>query len=521
MNPRLCIVLVLATLLLSTCQKEPTPTPTTDVIRSLEVSLNPSGYAPLTARLDLTLAKAGRLRITVPGRNLRGVSDAVFTTDQAASEFSVPILGLLPDWDNKVVLELLDNQGLVFQRDSILIQTEALIPDLPLISPRINTFELATNTFILFNYLGYESAPNPNRPFIADYEGDIRWFLDFTNHPELNSLAYDGGLTQLANRNFIFGNQQTNTLYEVDVFGFIQNTYDLQGYEYHNTVFEKTNGHFLVTVSDPNKPTVKDIVLEIDRNSGAISNIWDLSESLDPEREAWPSDLNDFEQNWFDINGVAFDDQDQSIIVSGRTQGVVKLTQNNEVIWILAPHRDWGFSGKGIDLSQYVLQPLDANDQPISDLPILEGLENHPDFEWCWYQHAPYILETGHLLLFDNGENRNYSGGSTYSRVVEYEIDEPNGTIRQIWDYGMEPGQLRYSRLASNAVPKTPFEGFLISSGSVDPGLGFPQILEIERETTSRCLGDPCRIYEATVVPPSDATAITFHSAVIIDLYPK
>jgi arylsulfate sulfotransferase len=90
---------------------------------------------------------------------------------------------------------------------------------------------------------------------------------------------------------------------------------------------------------------------------------------------------------------------------------------SNNVKWIMAPHRGWGIAGNGVDLKTKLLQPLDAQGTPISDTGVLEGSTNHPDFEWNWYQHAPKKLNDGELLLFDNGDTRNFKTDSLYSRV--------------------------------------------------------------------------------------------------------
>ncbi|MCB0663179.1 MAG: aryl-sulfate sulfotransferase, partial [Saprospiraceae bacterium] len=123
----------------------------------------------------------------------------------------------------------------------------------------------------------------------------------------------------------------------------------LRGYGFHHHVIEKPNGNFLVTVNDFSKSTVEDVVIEIDRNSGNIINTWDLNESLEKGRQAWETDIADLNVDWFHANALEYSPTDDCILVSGRTQGVVKLDVNNEVKWILAPHKDWDLNGRGQD----------------------------------------------------------------------------------------------------------------------------------------------------------------------------
>ena len=310
--------------------------------------------------------------------------------------------------------------------------------------------------FNLVNYFGFNANFRPQRPFIFDQFGDIRWYLDFTSSPEFSDLFFDNGMTQLRNGNLLFGNASTRRIYEIDLFGRVIDSWSLQGNDFHHHVIEKPDGNLLVTITDPTKTTVEDVIIEIDRGNAQFANTWDLNNSLDNSRRAWPTDLADLNFDWFHANAIEYSAEDDEIIVSGRTQGVVKLNAQNEVSYILAPHREWNTSGEGTDLTQFLLTPLDANDQPITDMDVLDGVSNHPDFEWSWYQHSPILMPNGNLMIFDNGDNRNYTNAGPYSRAVEYEIDEENKTIKQVWSYGKERGA---RNLCSNCIQSELFGG--------------------------------------------------------------
>ncbi|MEM1260074.1 MAG: aryl-sulfate sulfotransferase, partial [Bacteroidota bacterium] len=237
-----------------------------------------------------------------------------------------------------------------------------------------------------------------------------------------------------------------------------------------------------------------------------FTNTWDLNGSLDNSRRAWPTDLADLEVDWFHANAVEYSAGDDEIIVSGRTQGIVKLNSQNEVSYILAPHRDWSTSGSGTELSQFLLIPLDVNDQPITDADVLDGTVNHPDFEWSWYQHSPILMPNGNLMVFDNGDNRNYTNFGPYSRAVEYEIDEANKTIKQIWQYGKERGEETYARIVSKVSYIPENNAVLFTSGSsVSGGAAAGKVVEIDYDSKEV-------IFEATIIPPNSVVNISFHN---------
>ncbi|QKG56103.1 aryl-sulfate sulfotransferase [Hymenobacter sp. BRD128] len=290
-------------------------------------------------------------------------------------------------------------------------------------------------------------------PLILDNYGEIRWLLDYSSSPELAQLFYDCGINRLQNGNYYFGDKTTSRLYEVDVYGTIINRWDLPGYTFHHEMYEKPDGNFLVSVNKvgsthpDGSPTMEDYVVEVDRHANQLVHAWDLKQTFNENRHALETDPND----WIHVNALLYDPSDNTIIVSGRYQGVAKLTYDNQVKWLLAPHRGWGPNNLGQDLRQQLLTPLDASGAAIADTAVVAGSANHPDFEWSWYQHSIQLMPNGDLLLFDNGTNRNFMRTATthYSRAVEYRIDPVARTVRQIWTYGAARGADTYSSIVS------------------------------------------------------------------------
>ena len=332
---------------------------------------------------------------------------------------------------------------------------------------------------------------HPSSPYIVDNYGEFRYVLDFSADPNLSDLNYDVGMERLANGNYYFGKWLSNQLYEIDLLGNIINTWDLGPYEFHHNVQEKSDGNLLATVSkydahSTGRKAIEDWIIEIDRQTGAIVNEWDLKESLDETREVWGwwlwSDLID----WAHANAVIHDPSDNTIIVSCRTQCVVKLDEDNNVVWILSNHKDWGSNKKGIDLNTKLLNATDQSGNLIDDIKVQEGEELHPEFEWPWYQHAPFLAENGNLFVFDNGENRNFNSDTRYSRAVEYEIDEEKMTVKQVWQYGKERGSETYSRIVSD-VDQLPQTGniFFCPGSRVNNGGGNfgAKLVEIDYDT--------------------------------------
>ncbi|MGH7572445.1 MAG: aryl-sulfate sulfotransferase [Gemmatimonadota bacterium] len=397
----------------------PEPPPTVEEILLSElVTPDPLGFARLTAHIEVRTEIPVSLRIRVVG--IHGPESDVSHHFPALGTFhQIPVLGLYPDHENTVELTFIDDQDRELGTRSYMIQTQPLSSHMPAIRiDRSVSSEMAPG-MTLVSYYGNDGDPRPHRPFIFDRYGDIRWVLNYENHVELGELDFDNGVERLANGNLYFADQETDKIYEIDMTGRILNTWTMPGFGFHHQVLEEPDGNFLVSVDNEGISTIEDHVIEIERNTGAIINVWDLRQSLDRFRRTW----SDREADWLHVNAVDYDERDDTILVSGRHQGLVKLTADNEVVWILAPHRGWGTAGNGTELTQFLLQPLDAQGQPITDPAILSGDVNHSDFEWNWYQHAPLLTPSGSVMMFDNGDNRNYTLAMRYSRAVEYDID--------------------------------------------------------------------------------------------------
>jgi arylsulfate sulfotransferase len=147
----------------------------------------------------------------------------------------------------------------------------------------------------------------------------------------------------------------------------------------------------------------------------------------------------------------------------------------------------------------------------ITSMEVIDGFANHSDFEWSWGQHAPHLIPNGNIMLFDNGDNRNFVGYGPYSRNVEYDIDEDNMTIRQVWQYGKERGNETFSRYFSDVDYDPEDHHVFFSPGGVINMDRYGKVIELDYST-----GDV--IFEATVFPPL-AVPVTFHRTERMPLY--
>ena len=423
----------------------------------IAVTLNPNDITPLAAEAVFTTTVPTQVTITVTGEE-----PMTHEFEEVATEHRIPILGLYPDTDNSVEI-LITEPGERYAEETLSITTEPLpdfFPDITVETAEQGRMEPG---WTLSDFSVGDNGTFRTHPFFFDNNGEVRWYID---------TSFTGGMIylikRLENGNLIFS--YGTTVYEHDMLGNEINRWEIPGYTFHHEIEEKPDGNLILAVNKAGADTIEDYAIEIDRTSGEVVKEWDFRQMLDRNRTNYDPD----ERDWLHVNAIFYVEADNSIIISGRNQGLAKITYDDEVVWILAPHKGWGNAGpdgEGEDTSQYLLTALDEDGNPYPDA-VQQGDEEPENFGWVWGQHAPMLLPSGNLFVFDNGLKRTFDAEARphYSRGVEYKIDEEALTVEQVWQYGKERGEEYHSAIISDVdyLPET--GNRLVMPGIIRPG---------------------------------------------------
>ncbi|QIZ77958.1 aryl-sulfate sulfotransferase [Ferrimonas lipolytica] len=320
---------------------------------------------------------------------------------------------------------------------------------------------------------------------IVDTAGDIRWYMNpYTTHDSKSyeNAGYAMGMNLTDKGNMVW--VQGQGWKQMTLMGRMVSEHSLPGdfIDASHEGIQVENGNMLIRAARKNYRradgklvnTVRDQIIEVDMN-GQLVDFWDLNEILDPMRDAALISLDagavclnininkaghqttaeevasaplgdihgiDVGRNWAHINSIDYDPTDDSIIISSRHQSaVIKIGRDKEVKWILSAAKGWS--------EQYqdkLLQPIGADGKALSC--TIRGECKDSDFEFSWTSHTAYkVDEKGTWTVFDNGDGRNlrqpFFAKEKYSRAVEYDIDETNMTVKQLWAYGKD--ELKYA----------------------------------------------------------------------------
>ena len=466
-------ILLIALLIGFSCAKEddqsidePMEIPATELLhQDISLELNPSGNAPLAALAIIQTLEPTSISLSINGKMIRE-----FQTPQ--SRHTLPVLGLKPGIQNQLVFTVKQSDSR-FAKDTLMLETEPLpdyMPNVHILQQKVQKMEPG---FTLCELSYGKNGQMIARPFIFDQNGYIRWYLSIES---INNFI--NPVKRLENGNWVFGLDRF--IYEYDMLGFEVKQWELDGYGQHHDIVELPNGNLLIAATKKDLQTIEDHIIELDRNTGIITKVWDLRQIMDNDR----FDLVWNSRDWLHVNSLWYDESDGSILISARHQAIFKITPDNHLIWILAPHTGWGNAGinsEGKPTEEFLLQAVNAAGTTyVSE--VQQGLERALDFDWPWGQHDASLLPNGHILAFDNGFNRWFQSDETelHARGVEYAIDENTGRVRQVWEFGQQLGPAFYSRNLGSAgyLPQT--GNRLLCSGNIHyNGFKRAKIIEI------------------------------------------
>ena len=460
---------------------------------TIETTLNPNQIAPLTAMLNITSEVPVQASIKVLGD-----IPVEQSFEESNTSLNIPVLGLYPNKLNKVEVTLNYDGGK--QVEMIEIQTSevpSFFPEIGINKIEKEKMEPGMHALDIHfaNFGKFRSVP-----IIFDDNGQIRWYLDLSFHK-----AMAGPFQKIKNGNILVAGR--NTIYELDMIGKLLNITEINSnYGIHHDVLELPNGDLLLCVGtrdayiESGGETIlsdSDFMIHFDRKQSKVIKEWDLAKHLDVDRRVTINQAQNVFTNgdWLHMNSLEFNERDSTIIVSGRNQGLIKVTWDDKLKWIMSPKKNWGKSGrkgKGYDTKPYLLTAINQEGKPYNK-DIQNGVKSAEDFDFPWGPHAPFLMPNGNIVVFDNGPYRNYGNDNKYSRAVEYQVNENNKTFQQVWEYGKARGFDFFSGIVSDVDLLSETKNILVTSGFISPrNVHRAKVVEVSTENNKE-------VFEATI----------------------
>ena len=414
---------------------------------------NPNPRVPLAAIIKFSTNEPVHTKINVSDG--KRTWDITFDDSYKPVE-GLPIIGMRPNQQHQFQISIRDAANNEINAPEVLKFTTPPLPNDPKEFPPIDItvkhkdkMEPGITMLSVRRRMVGRGHWKFNRKFgmllALDSEGEVIWYCRFNSRISDFKRLYNGNLLYITQdyrviESDLLGNIVKSWYAKYRPQGLTTESIPVETVTFHHEIDELPSRNFVVlgtesriinnyytSETDINAPrktqkVIGDQIIEFQRD-GKIVWHWNAFEHLDPFRIGYQT-LNDYwairgfpnAVDWTHANGLLYNEKDDSLLISMRKQdAVVKIDRaTGNIKWIIGEPSGW---------------PVKLHDRLLK----LEG-----KMRWFYHQHAPRPTPAG-LLLFDNATfqarpfNPSVSPADSYSRVVEYAIDEEKMTAREIW----------------------------------------------------------------------------------------
>ena len=428
---------------------------------NIQVDGNLGGVTPFIRFLQLSgagledVASASFQIEPKPGRVSKPVS-ATFAKSwlerrgylvEGAGMLTIPVFGLYADFDNPVELTLAFDDGSSRTLQTVVTTVPYADPNAVFDRPVIRKARDAASRDLGLDFFALKSTLGS--PVIVDSDAEVRWTGPSSLGGSVSTFDGEDFVLVAAGRQLtrlgLDGSVAQTTVLAPNVTGF-----------HHNIDPGKVGLLGEVEADVGGVAQVESTLIEV-LPSGAVARTWDLAALLANYMQSAGDDPSAFVRpgfDWFHMNAAAYDPSDDSIIMSGREDFVVKVDYATGAIkWILGdPSKYWytfpSLRSKALTISPGGLVPIG--------------------------QHAISITSDGLLMFFNNGtpSTRQPAGapvgdGRAYSAVSAYAIDPIARTATEVWNF--DYNQSIYSSVCSS-VYEADNRSMLVNFATADAG---------------------------------------------------
>ncbi|WP_195851018.1 aryl-sulfate sulfotransferase [Aerococcus tenax] len=360
----------------------------------------------------------------------------IFQTFPVGTEHVLPIVGLYPEYENKV--EIYPYQTPSKKHTVTIPVGEVEGTDL------VNSIE-TTPEYMQDNIM-FLCPANYALAIAVDYAGDVRLKLDVPMVWDVKVL--DNGHLLMSSDRLTSMPYFMSGMYEFSAVGKIYTEYRVPT-GFHHDCCVLPNGDIIALTCNHENSTVEDQLVVVDKDTGVVKRTINYIDFLKPGAQksgSWS------EEDWFHNNAVWYDEHTNSLTLSGRhVNAMVNIDFDTEEInWIISDPDGWPE-----EYHKYLFTPVGDG-----------------EFDWQYEQHANLITPDGDVMCFDNHHygaqdpDKYLTPEESYSRGVRYKIDTETMEIEQVWQYGKERGYEFFSPYICNVVYYNE-DHYLIHSGGI------------------------------------------------------
>ncbi|MCH4207231.1 MAG: aryl-sulfate sulfotransferase [Solobacterium sp.] len=360
-----------------------------------------------------------------------GYSD--FTADAndlgTGDSHEICLIGLVGGENNDITMHLYDSDENELYTVSFSVDAPALQSGYVTQIDKETVSESEELSDGLYFLLGLNTAYN-GYSFLVDNDGIVREELVTQGDMVENAIVYNGEM------------YVTSDLYQISAIsplGKVTAVYDTGIYSMHHDFAINNNGQLIALADDTSSDTVEDVIISVDINSGAVSELIDLGDIL-PEYKSMTHhfatdatlSVDNGEWDWMHINTIQLVNDDEMILSSRETSSIIKLSNvyteptldyliSNDDQWSNTAYSSYVLSKESDFTSQYGQHTVTY----VEDSSLPEG-----EYYLIMFDNNYFCEDSvdSHFTLADTVNESFYGDTSSNSNFYKYMVNENTGT---------------------------------------------------------------------------------------------
>ncbi len=397
---------------------------TSELIKNVEIVENPSTHNALSALVKFNTSENVTPTMTLYGQD----NNNIIKSFDNSLMHEINVLGLYNNYNNEIHIDCVTSDGFTICKEVRSTPNYSIINGYDITTSFDSTF--TNDPSDIYCYTGFigtaDSTTDDYGYFVnsvgVDMYGKIRWvFSKSDNAGKFFPITYSG-IGCIAHFNDDGdGWKDLNIIDRSGNYVKVHQNAIFRGH--HDAANYEIDGKNMVLVPEQVDGSIEDecMFAEIDLDTGARIQTYNLDNIIDPDRESIVSETVDRRDDRVHINSVAYDATDDTYVISARHQGVMKIrrgaTDKSGLVWWMTPHYNVATDWEG-----YLLTPTNfVNDHE----------------EWNIGQHTATILPNGDIMMFDNHNppTEDADDAKRISRVLVMRVDENNMEIQKVHDW--------------------------------------------------------------------------------------
>lgn len=356
------------------------------------VEENPFGTNTLSLYVYFKTEKPARISYTVHV-NDKEISDFTKSPhEEAGMEHEFSLIGLIPSMENEITLKAVYADGTEETKTFTHTAGNLLGNESVKLDTRQEEMENAqTLSEGLYVVLGNDSD-ELDFMYYYDNQGILRG--------EVPLIGYRSHRILFDNDRMYYSISETK-MAAVNPLGQVEKIYSLGDYKLHHDYVFDDDGNLLILASDTRQDSVEDVIISLNKESGAVAEVLDLEEIFGEYKKTCKNN-SDGELDWMHINTIQWMGDGQILLSSRETSSILKISDiygTPTLDYMIGPKAFWegtGFETKLLNQNgTFVLQggQHTVTYQPDDSLPegsyYLYMFDNHsgvsesqPDFDW-------------------------------------------------------------------------------------------------------------------------------------------